>query len=38
MVLGYHTPNFGVRIWGRAKESEIEIDRLERKHHLTTIG
>ena len=33
MKLQYHNPNSGVRIWGRAKESEIEIDRWERKHH-----
>ena len=33
MKLKYHNPNSGVRIWGRAKESGIEIDRWERKHH-----
>ena len=37
MELRYHNPNFGVRILGRANESEIEIDRYERRHHLTTI-
>ena len=38
MELRYHNPNFGVRILGRANESEIEIDRWERRHHWTTIG
>ena len=38
MELRYHNPNFGVRILGRANESEIEIDTWERRHHWTTIS
>ena len=38
MELSYHNPNFGVGILGRANESEIEIDRWERRHHWTTMG
>ena len=33
MELRYHNPSSRVRIFGGAYESEIEIDRWERKHH-----
>ena len=38
MELRYRNPNSGVRILGRAKESEIEIDRWERNNIEQPIG
>ena len=38
MELRYHNLNSGVRILGRANESEIEIDRWERKNIGQLIG